>query len=750
MPKRDMLINYVPGEECRIAITEDGRLEEFYQERAGTESHVGNIYKGRVTNVEPSIQAAFVEFGLERNGFLHISDLHPKYFPGKDREEFERVGQKTPRRERPPIQKCLRRGQELLVQVLKEGIGTKGPTLTSYLSIPGRFIVMMPHMERLGVSRKVDDDDARRAVRDLLDQLKPPEGFGFIVRTAGIGRNKTDLKRDLAYLQRLWKTLETRMEKVNVGELYTESDLVVRTIRDVFSSDIDRILCDNEIAAKRARAYLGIASPRAGSNVLLYEDDIPLFHRYDIESQIENINARTVPLPSGGSLVIDSTEALVAIDVNSGKNRENSDAEQTAYKTNLEAADEICRQLRLRDLGGVVVNDMIDMVNLKHRRAVEARFKANLKNDRARTRTASISPFGILEMTRQRMRPSLKKSLYAECAACSGAGQVKSAESVVLDVIRRLAVVLHHRQVSRIDLTVSPDVAFLLLNRRRHTLVSLEQRYDKPVMVRVNGGGPIDFLHIAAFDERDGAIDHERLKPSSEPRLTPVEGPPDEMLDSLDEESQDDANDEHEAPHDGAHEQEGHNRTTARHDQHDEPSASDHDQGDEQKQDQVGDSQGQATDGQPASKKRRRRRRGGRGRNRGDATQTHAAPEEHPPTQSDTPPRVTAKADDQFESAPHHDDEPTPGNEHNDESSPPDVDGNVKSDSPVNTSPPGEGGGRRRRRRRRGGRGRRRSGANANAQNTGDSQGESSGNTGQAHPPQHRDNNPTPEHEPFD
>ena len=219
MSKTQMLINYVPGEECRIALVEDGRLEELYQERASSESHVGNIYKGRVSNVEPSIQAAFVDFGLERNGFLHISDLHPMYFPGKMREEFEKVGSKTPRRERPPIQKCLRRGDEVLVQVIKEGIGTKGPTLTSYLSIPGRFIVMMPQMQRLGVSRKIEDEEVRRKMRKALEELKPPKGFGFIVRTAGIDRPKTELKRDLSYLQRLWKSIEARRKQVVVGEL---------------------------------------------------------------------------------------------------------------------------------------------------------------------------------------------------------------------------------------------------------------------------------------------------------------------------------------------------------------------------------------------------------------------------------------------------------------------------------------------------------------------------------------------------
>jgi ribonuclease E len=511
MPKQEMLINDTPGEECRIAIIQDGQLEELYQERASSESHVGNIYKGKVAHIEPSIQAAFIDFGLERSGFLHLSDLHPMYFGGSAKEDSERIGKKTPHRDRPPIQNCLRRGQDILVQVIKEGIGTKGPTLTSYLSIPGRFLVVLPYMERLGVSRKVEDDESRHKMREILDELNPPKEFGFIIRTAGIGRTKADLKRDLAYLQRLWKTIEKRMETTSqVGELYTESDLVIRTIRDVFSADIDRIVIDNEAAAHRAKSFLAIANPRSGSKVVVYRDPVPLFHRYDIERQIETIHGRVVPLPSGGSLVIDSTEALVAIDVNSGKSRDSRDAETNAYKINLEAADEVCRQLRLRDLGGVVVIDLIDMRPLKHRREIEQRFRANLKNDRARTQVSPISQFGILEMTRQRMRPSLKKSIYTDCPSCKGAGLVKSAESVVLDVTRRLALIMHKPDVTHVELTISPDVAFYLLNRKRKQLTALEQQHNKSITVRV-GGGSLDFIQLDAFNANGSKLEAELL-----------------------------------------------------------------------------------------------------------------------------------------------------------------------------------------------------------------------------------------------
>lgn len=525
-----MLINDVAGEECRIAVVSDGRLEEFYQERVSADSHVGNIYLGKVTNVEPSIQAAFVDFGLERNGFLHVSDLHPMYFPGEAREAFEKVGLKTPRRERPPIQECLRKGSKIVVQVLKEGIGTKGPTLTSYPSIPGRYLVMMPHMKHAGVSRKVEDDDARRAARQILKDLAPPEELGFIVRTAGIGQTKTELKRDLTYLTRLWKSLEKRRKKLRgIGELYAESDLIIRTLRDIYNTAIEEIIVDSARAAQRVADFLAVVNPRSKTKVFHYDDPVPLYHRHNLEEQIESISAREVPLKSGGSLVFDQAEALVAIDVNSGKSRDAKDAESNAFNTNAEAIGEIARQLRLRDLGGVIVADLIDMSLAKNRRTIESNFKALMKQDRARTRVGSISMFGTLELTRQRMRPSLRKSLYEDCPSCAGSGQVKSGESVVLHVMRELAFVLHQEKVARVELTISPDVAFQLLNKRRRQLVDLEKRYGKDVLVRV-GGSAIDFVSIVSHDDRGvqintGAMnDIIRRHLSEEPQITEVIG----------------------------------------------------------------------------------------------------------------------------------------------------------------------------------------------------------------------------------
>jgi ribonuclease E len=513
MSKSQMLISYSPGEECRVAVVENGRLEEFHHERASNISRVGNIYVGRVTNVEASIQAAFIDFGVEQHGFLHVTDLHPRYFPGEDVDETtERVGKKTPRRDRPPIQRALRRGQEITVQVLKEGVGTKGPTLTSYLSIPGRFLVMMPQMDRVGVSRKVEDEELRRKMREILDQLELPEGFGFIVRTAGLDRNKTDLKRDLAYLARLWKDMEARRVAGDKPRLlYSESDLLVRALRDMLAPEIEEVVIDHDAALNRAAGFLKIVAPRSRVKLFQYQGNLPLFHAFGVEQQVALIHAREVPLPGGGRLVIDETEALVAIDVNSGKMRDARDAETNAYRTNLEAVDEICRQLKLRDLGGIVINDLIDMRHASHRKDIETRFKERLKRDRAKTTVLPISDFGILEMTRQRMRGSHESVHFSECPTCRGRGLVQRPESTTSDALRNLAALLDHKAVAKVEMVVNPRVAGELLSGRRQSLGRLERRSGKHVDVRVSEALPIDRVNFYAYDEAGADIDVDRL-----------------------------------------------------------------------------------------------------------------------------------------------------------------------------------------------------------------------------------------------
>jgi len=505
-----MLINVAQPEECRIAIVEDGVLEELYVERSSQDNYVGNIYRGVVVNLEPSIQAAFVDFGVGRNGFLHVSDVEPQYFrqggydvgtsaaPEARRpaprhnasavgDEYDEGTEDAGRRPhgtrysarprfKPPIQEIFRRGDEVLVQVIKEGIGTKGPTLSTYISIPGRYLVLMPALGRIGVSRKIEDETVRRRLRDIMLELNPPKGVGFIVRTAGSDRSKRELSRDMAYLLRLWKVIVRRLRKLPApAGIYEESDMIIRTIRDIFTTEVDAIYIDEPTAYERAREFLQLVMPRFVHRLQLYEGKEPLFCKYNLEEEIAKIHRRRVPLPSGGSIVIDQTEALVAIDVNSGSFRSEDSAEDTAHQMNLIAAKEIARQIRLRDLGGVIVNDFIDMRKEKHRRGVERALRDAVKRDRARTKILRTSPFGLIEMTRQRIRTNPKRSAFTECPSCGGSGVVKTPESMAIDVVRLLILAGQRHGVARITVSVAENVADFLNNRKRHDLARREE-----------------------------------------------------------------------------------------------------------------------------------------------------------------------------------------------------------------------------------------------------------------------------------
>ena len=532
--KKEMLINVAQPEECRIAIVEDGSLEELYIERASQDNYVGNIYKGKVVNLEPSIQAAFVDFGVGRNGFLHISDVEPQYFrqggydpANLDSEDDDNDGdQRGGRRDRnggrgrgrrprmssrprfkPPIQEIFKRGDEVLVQVIKEGIGTKGPTLSTYISIPGRYLVLMPALGRVGVSRKIDDEDDRRRLRDAMLDLNPPKGLGFIVRTAGQGRSRRDLSRDLAYLLRLWKVIVRRIKKKDAPvDIYEESDMIIRTIRDIFTSDVDAIYIDEQSAYERAREFLRLVMPKHVGRLKLYDGREPLFHKYKLEQEIANIHRREVALKGGGSIVIDSTEALVAIDVNSGSFRTDESAEETAYQLNLTAAREIARQLRLRDLGGVIVNDFIDMRKERHRRNVERALRDAMSRDRARTRILRTSPFGLIEMTRQRVRPSLKRSVFADCPCCSGRGVVKTDESMSIEVIRMLMLACQNPKVERVHVRVNDKVAAYLNNTKRRELSGLEEEGSMDVQIFGTENVFPEFLELECKDRDGGTV----------------------------------------------------------------------------------------------------------------------------------------------------------------------------------------------------------------------------------------------------
>jgi len=479
--EKEMLVNVVDVGEMRIAILEDGVLEELYIERASREQMVGNIYKAKVVNVEPSIQAAFVEFGAERNGFLHVSDVMPSAYA--QRPDGSRP-QAHGGREYPPIHAILRRGQEIVVQVTKDAIGSKGPSVTTYLSLAGRFLVMMPDVKHHGISRKIMDEDERLRLKQTLTEMNLPTDMGIIIRTAGEGRNKTDLAKDVDHLQNLWKAISERIKGAKVGEcIYQESDLVIRTIRDLLAADTKKILIDSQPEYERAQEFLKTFIPRQERILQLYTDPEPLFHHYRIEEEIEKISRRKVSLPMGGSIVFDQTEALVAIDVNSGKIKHESDPEETAFRTNMAAAPEIARQLRLRDMGGVIIMDYIDMRSMKHQRGVEKALTDAMKRDRARTKVLRMSKFGIIEMTRQRVRSSLKQALYQKCPYCAGAGELKSAETVSLDIMRQIRLQLNNPSARAIEIAVNPRVADYLQNQRRRELVRMEDSTQKRILI---------------------------------------------------------------------------------------------------------------------------------------------------------------------------------------------------------------------------------------------------------------------------
>lgn len=462
---------------------------------------------------------------MGRNGFLHISDVEPSYYRqgGYDPEELRRQEreeernnprfQRRPRRSngrpriKPPIQELFQRGDEVLVQVIKEGIGNKGPTLSTYISIPGRYLVLMPALGRVGVSRKIEDEDERHRLKDILYDINPPKGLGFIVRTAGQGRSQKELSRDLAYLLRLWKVIARRVQKQAAPvDIYEESDLIIRTIRDIVSSDIDSILIDREDAYDRAREFLKIVMPKQANCLQHYNGKDPLFHKYKLEQEIAQIHRREVPLPNGGSIVIDQTEALVAIDVNSGSFRTDDSADETAFRLNVSAAKEISRQLRLRDLGGVIVNDFIDMRREKHRRGVERALRDAMKRDRARTKILRTSPFGLVEMTRQRIKPGIKRSLYSDCPCCGGRAVVKTAESMALEVIRVIMLAAQQPKIAEVKVRVNEDVATFLNNQKRKELADLESEGNLEIKISGSENVYPEHLELDCTDKKGNRI----------------------------------------------------------------------------------------------------------------------------------------------------------------------------------------------------------------------------------------------------
>jgi len=466
--KKRILINALHPEEKRVAIVEGDALIDFYVETAGKEHLKGNIYKAKVARVEPGLQAASVDFGQKKQGFLQLREIKPEFY------QHAIEGGKRPR-----IQEVISKGHELIVQVEKDERDNKGASLTTYISIPGRYIVMMPGQEKVGVSRKIEDREDRGRLKEIFSSLKLPKKMGFILRTAGSDKTEEDLDNDLKYLTKLWSKIQAEAKKAHAPALiYKEQDFAVKTVRDYLTSDVDEVLIDDQEAFKNTKEFLKKTVPWRKINIKLYKDKAPIFGRHRIEEQIAKIHERFVYLPSRGYIVIDKTEALTAIDVNSGRSRKEEHIEATALKTNLEAADEIARQLRFRDLGGLVVIDFIDMESSKNRREVEQRLKDAMVPDKAHFEMTPISKFGIVEMTRERMRPAYQESSHHKCELCGGTGVVKSDEMAAVAALREIHVLATKEGTSGMTCRLPIESMNYMINTWRPDIAATEQEYN--------------------------------------------------------------------------------------------------------------------------------------------------------------------------------------------------------------------------------------------------------------------------------
>lgn len=460
-----ILINAVDMEECRIAIVKDNKLEEFHIETTSKAITRSNIYKGIITRIEPSLQAVFVDYGEERHGFLQQSEIHSDYFID------DISGDRT-------LQKIVRKGQELLVQITKDPILNKGAMLSTFISLPGRHTVLMPGSTTIGISRKIEDENERKRLKEIIAEMLPEE-FGLIVRTAGESCTKTLLSKDIRYLLRLWKNIKKKgVEQKAPSLLYKERNLAVRSIRDYFTPETDEILIDDQSVYRDIKTFMGVISPKQVKIVKHFKSDKPIFSKYQLEDQIASIFENRVQLKSGGSIVLNPTEALVAIDVNSGKSTRKESIEETAFQTNMEAAEEIARQLRLRDLGGLIVIDFIDMREQKHRIRIQNAMKTFLKDDKARTKVGIISKFGLMEMSRQRISASIESGSYVKCSHCKGKGLIPSVETLSLSVLRKLRLATMKANDTNVTVTVPMNVSSYLLNRKRSEIQNLEMRLD--------------------------------------------------------------------------------------------------------------------------------------------------------------------------------------------------------------------------------------------------------------------------------
>ena len=473
--RKKIFINALHQEESRVAIIEEGTLSEYEVEFAGREQQRGNIYKGIVVNTEPGLQAAFVNYGEERYGFLQISEVNLAQIYGPDHPKAEGY---------PRIEQVLKPRQEILVQVVKDERGSKGAALTTYISLPGRYMVLMPFSDTRGVSRKIDSETQRKKIKETMATFDLPEHTGYIVRTAAVGRKKEELRKDIDYLLRInEKVLELYKEAKPPALIYQESNMVIRFLRDYFDTNMDAVVVDNPKVFHEAKEFFKDTLPDYAGLVKLHRERRPIFSRYQIEEQIAAIAKNKVGLPSGGSIVIDTTEALVAIDVNSGKTMGEGDIEKTAFKTNMEATTEIARQLRLRDLGGLIVIDLIDMREKGHIRDVEKNLKEALSKDKARINLSRISKFGLLEMSRQRIKTTLGEKSHLPCPYCQGSGQLKRVEALAIAFLRKLEAGLAREDVEKAEGETAQETALYLLNEKRAALAELEKKYKTTIII---------------------------------------------------------------------------------------------------------------------------------------------------------------------------------------------------------------------------------------------------------------------------
>ncbi len=479
-----LLVNAEEPEECRLALLADGRLESIHVSTVSSKQTKNNIYKAKIVAIESNLQAAFVDYGTDKNGFLPFNEIHPEYYKQEISEEHKRlIEQRQWKKLR--LTEVLERGQEVLVQVVKEEVGNKGANMTTYLSIPGRGVVLMPGSDSSGISRKISGEERRSQLREIMGSLNIPEGVGWIVRTASIDVTKTALTKDVRSLVKLWAEIKKKGQSLDgVGRIYQDHDCVLRFLREHFDPDIKEILVDDLTALEKVKDFLELLpSKQKGAKARLHKGSRPIFNQFNVEDQIESIYQPQVQLPSGGSIVIDPTEALVAIDVNSGSTGKGKNFEESIFKANMEAATELARQLRLRDLGGLIVVDFIDMRINKNIREVERRVKSAMKRDRAKVDVSRISKFGLMQISRQKLGAPIETSNYRVCEHCKGRGIVRSVETLALFYLRRIQTGASRKEVARVECHFPLDVAQYLLNNKRNEIGEMESRNKIDILI---------------------------------------------------------------------------------------------------------------------------------------------------------------------------------------------------------------------------------------------------------------------------